>query len=85
MDEIEGVTEAMHREKHARICNRLIAVRAVLPGRSTAYAAGIIDAEQRTVQLWMRQYGERGIDGLRDTPRAGRRPEAAGARSKARA
>ena len=77
MDEIERVTEAMHREKNAKICNRLIAVRAVLMGRSTADAAGIIDAEQRTVQLWMQRYRERGIDGLRDAPRAGRRPKAA--------
>ena len=76
MNEIEGVTQAMHGE-NARVCGRLIAARAVLPGRSTADAAGIIDAEQRTVQPRMRRYGERGTGGLRGAPRAGRGPKAA--------
>ena len=79
MDEIERVTEAMHREKNANMYNRLIAMCAVLLGRSTANAAGILDA-QRTVQLWMRRYRERGTGGLRDASHAGRRPKAAQAR-----
>ena len=80
MNEMERVTEAMHRSKDTKMHSRLIAVRAVLMGRSTADAAGISDAEQRTVQLRMQRYRERGTGGLRDSPRAGRGPKAAQAR-----
>ena len=37
-----------------------------------ADAAGTIDAEQRTIQLWVQRYSERGTGGLRDAPRRGR-------------
>ena len=80
MEEIERVTEATHRSKDTKMHSQLIAVRAILIGRSTADTAGITDAEQRTVQLWMERYGEWGTGGLRDAPRAGRRPKAAQAR-----
>ena len=51
----------------------IIAMRAVLLGRSAADAAGIIDMARRTVQTWMKRYRERSIDGLRYAPHAGRR------------
>ena len=80
MDKIERVTEAMHRNKNMEMYSRIVAVRAVLLGRSTADAVGLIDVDQRTVQMWMKRYRERGIDRLRDAPRAGRRLKAAQAR-----
>lgn len=56
--------------------SRIVAVRAIILGRPTANAASLIDMDRCTVQMGMERYREQGIDGLRDTPRAGCKPKA---------
>ena len=74
MDKIRELTEAMHAEKDANIQNQLIGVRWVLLGHSTADTSSLLDVNQRTVQLWLKRYKKKGIEGLRDAPRAGQEP-----------
>lgn len=74
MDKILELTEAMHAEKDAKFQKRLIGVRWILLGHSTADTSSLLDVNQRTVQLWLKRYKAGGIEGLRDAPRAGQEP-----------
>ena len=69
---IRELTEAMHAERDIRIRNKMMAILGVLKGRSTKIASDFADVDQRTVQLWVAQFDEGGIGGLRDAPGRGR-------------
>ena len=70
--EIRELAEAMRAERDVRICNRVVAVLGALKGHSTRIASDFADVDQRTVQLWVAQFDEGGIGGLRDAPGRGR-------------
>ncbi len=65
----------MHVEKDNRVYARIIAVRSVLLGNTTAQAAEIANVTQRTVQMWIKRFELDGIDGLRDSPDRGKKPK----------
>ena len=43
-------------------------------GRSTRSIAAEVGVQPRIVSNWRRRFGDHGLDGLRDRPRAGRKP-----------
>ncbi len=67
MNKTKTLTDAMHVEKDNRIYTRILAVRSVLLGNTTAQTAEIADVTQRTVQMWIERFELDGIDGLRDS------------------
>ena len=68
---IRELTEAMHAERDIRIRNMMMTVLGVLKGHSTRIASDFVDVDQRTVQLWVAQFDEGSIGGLRDAPGKG--------------
>ena len=74
---IRELTEAMRTEKDIRIRDRMMAVRGALGRCSTADIARFVDADERTVRLWVARFDEGGVDGLRDAPGRGRPPRVA--------
>ena len=74
---IRELTEAMRAEKDIKIRDRMMAVRGALGRCSTADIARFVDADERTIRLWMARFDESGIDGLRDAPGRGRPPRVA--------
>ena len=67
MNKTKILTNAMHVEKDNRVYTRIMAVRSVLLGNTTAQTAEIADVTQRTVQMWIERFELDGIDGLRDS------------------
>ena len=67
MNKTKILTDAMHVEKDLKIHTRIMAVRSVLLGNTTAQTAEIADVTQRTVQMWIERFELDGIDGLRDS------------------
>ena len=67
MNKTKILTDAMHVEKDIGVYARILAVRSVLPGNTTAQTAEIADVTQRTVQMWIERFELDGIDGLRDS------------------
>ena len=75
-EKIRELKEAMRAENDVRIRSRMMAVLGVLRGHSTKTASDFADMDQRTVQLWVSQFREDGVGGLRDAPGRGRSPRA---------
>ena len=75
MDSMEELAKAMRAEKDPSTRARMMAVRGVLAGLSTADVAIMADVTQRAVQLWVEKFEDGGIDGLRDSPGRGSRPK----------
>ena len=51
-------------------------------GRSTRSIAAEVGVQPRIVSNWRRRFGDHGLDGLRDRPRAGKKPICAKATNK---
>jgi transposase len=54
---------------------RLLALALVLEGASRTAAARATGMDRQTLRDWVIRYNEAGVDGLRDRPRSGRRPQ----------
>ncbi len=76
MGKLEILAEALCKEKDGNVCTRIIAVRSVLLGNSTASTAATVNATQRTIQLWLVRFNEDGIKGLYPATGRGRKPKA---------
>ena len=74
---IRELTEAMRTEKDIRIRDRMMAVRGALGRCSAADITRFVDADERTVRLWVARFDEGDVDGLRDAPGRGRPPRVA--------
>ena len=67
--------EAIKSEKDVKIHKKLIAVNMVHNKNcSTSFAAETVGVTQRSVQLWLEQFDNGGIKGLRTLPQEGRPP-----------
>ena len=75
MNKTKILTDAMHVEKDLKTHTRIMAVRSVLLGNTTAHTAEIADVTQRTVQMWVERFELDGIEGLRDSPNRGKKPK----------
>ncbi len=75
MNKTKILTDAMRVEKDTRIHTRILAVRSVLLGNTTAQTAEIADVTQRTVQMRVERFELDGVDGLRDSPNRGKKPK----------
>ena len=75
MNKTKTLTDAMRVEKDLKIHTRIMAVRSVLLGNTTAQTAEITNVTQRTVQMWINRFELDGIDGLRDSPDRGKKPK----------
>ncbi len=75
MNKTKILTDAMRVEKDNRVYTRILAVRSVLLGNTTAQTAEIADVTQRTVQMWVERFELDGVDGLRDSPNRGKKPK----------
>ena len=73
MGKLEILAEALHEEKDVNVHTRILAVRLVMLGNSTASVATAVDATQRTIQLWLVRFNEDGIKGLYPVTGRGRR------------
>src|SRR6059058_2297324 len=60
--------------RDARAARRMLALALVLEGSSREEAARHAGMDRRTLRDWVRRYNAEGLAGLRDRPRAGRRP-----------
>lgn len=67
--------EAIRNEKDLKTHTRMVGVRFVHSGSTVAFVAETMGVDGHTVRNWLRNYEERGIDGLRDRPRPGAKPE----------
>jgi transposase len=53
---------------------RLLAIASILDGASQADAARSAGMERQTLRDWVHRYNAEGVEGLKDRPRAGRKP-----------
>ena len=76
MGKLAILEEALREEKDVNVHTRILAVRFVLLGNSTASAAVTVNATQRTIQLWLVRFNEDGINGLYPATGRRRKPKA---------
>src|SRR3954466_15322840 len=62
------------RGRAARAAPRPLALALVLEGSSREEAARVAGMDRQTLRDWVHRYNAEGLAGLRDRPRAGRRP-----------
>jgi transposase len=62
------------RERDGRVAARLLALANALDGMSRAEAARAAGMDRQTLRDWVIRFNAEGVAGLRDQPRAGRRP-----------
>src|SRR3954463_15933493 len=60
--------------RDARAARRMLALALVLEGSSREEAARAAGMDRQTLRDWVHRYNAEGLAGLRDRPRAGRRP-----------
>jgi transposase len=63
------------RTKDSDQARRLLALALVLEGASRTAAARAAGMDRQTLRDWVIRYNAEGVDGLRDRPRSGRRPQ----------
>ncbi len=63
----------MREEKDVNVYTRVLAVRLVVLGNSTASATTAVSITQRTIQLWIVRFDEDGIKGLYPATGQGRK------------
>jgi transposase len=72
---IKELQEEIRRSKDARYTHRLHAVLLVAQGMSSSEVAQLLGDGVRTVQLWVHQFTDEGLSGLKNKPRPGRPPK----------
>jgi len=68
------IQSEIHRTDETRLHHRLHCILLMCNGSTCAEVATLFDDRLRTVQHWTKSFNERGIDGLRDAPKPGRKP-----------
>lgn len=66
---------AMRAAPRQRAFVRMKAIHTMLRGFDHATVAGVFDVTRETLSRWIKNFNERGIDGLIDAPRSGRPPQ----------
>jgi len=66
---------ARSRSKEARLVERAKIVLACLDGKRNAEVARELGVRPNTVGLWRKRFAARGLAGLRDQPRPGKKPK----------
>jgi transposase len=61
------------RQDDPRVCRRLLGIRLILLGKTVPQAAHEIGLTQRPLREWVHRFNRKGIEGLRDKPRPGRK------------
>ncbi len=62
-------------ERDGRVRARLLAIAACLEGMPRCAAARLYGMSRNVLGIWVDRYNAQGVAGLRDRPRAGRRPQ----------
>lgn len=75
--QVAELTAAAHRERDARLCRRMLAVRHVLAGHSVDETAGVFAVGRTQLYAWLGRYRAEGLGGLADRPRPGAAPHLA--------
>ncbi len=70
----ELITLARSRSKEARLVERAKIVLACLDGKRNAEVARALGVRPNTVGLWRKRFAAKGVAGLRDQPRPGKKP-----------
>lgn len=62
-------------ERDGRVRARILAIAACLEGMPRCAAARLYGMSRNVLRIWVDRYNAQGVAGLRDRPRAGRRPQ----------
>ncbi len=72
--ETDILSEAMRKEKDAKVYKKIMALMFVSEDDIGVPEAARSRCSENSVRNWLARFSEGGIDGLRDLPRSGRRP-----------
>ena len=77
--ETDGLSEVMRKEKDVKACKKIMALVSVPgDGAGVPEIARRVRCSENSVRSWLARFSEDSMDGLRDLPRFGCRPEADG-------
>lgn len=68
------IRAAIHSTRETRLQHRLHCMLLICDGKTSAEVVALFGDSFRTIQYWIKQYNEAGIEGLRDPIRTGRIP-----------
>ena len=75
---LKEISTLIHKERDARICKRLMAMKFILQGLHIPEVARRMDISERPLRKWVHRFNERGPCALCDAPRFGQPPKLKG-------
>ena len=69
---VEEVYRQAKQEKSAKIRTRLLAIAAVLEGKTRTYAAKLAGITISNIRIWIKRFNEQGFEGLKSKKQWGR-------------
>src|SRR6266540_556267 len=69
---VEELRRAAKAAPEGRMRMRVLAIRYLLQGHTTAQAAQVFACSESQVRQWVHRYNTEGLEGLRERPRSGR-------------
>ncbi len=75
---LKEISALIHKERDARIRQRLVAMKFILQGLHIPEVARRMDISERPVRKWLHRFNEHGPSALHDRPRSGQPPKLKG-------
>ena len=75
---LKEISALIRKERDARICKRLMAIKFILQGLHIPEVARRMDISERPLRKWVHRFNERGPSALCDAPRSGQPPKLKG-------
>lgn len=72
---LKEISTLIRKERDARICKRLMAMKFILQGLHIPEVARRMDISERPLRKWVHRFNERGPSALCDAPRSGQPPK----------